>query len=97
MFFCLHTHPYIVLVIVFAIVIVIFYGIRVSVKKMIINHIERAGCSEIKFQENLWNFSSILFSIEYIDRGGNRRKNRCVFLTGPFIKDGIFWEEPLNL
>jgi hypothetical protein len=63
---------------------------------MISKHMESAGCSEIKLRGKLWNFSPTLFAIEYIDRTGNKRRNRCVFLIGPFITDGIFWEEPLN-
>lgn len=89
--------PYIVFAILFAIVMAITYAQRVSVKQKVIGHMEGAGCSEIKFPKNSVVFGPFLYSVEYMDRKGNKRKNRCVFMTGPFIQDGVFWEEPLNL
>lgn len=97
MFLFLQANPVIVLIIVFAIVLALFYAIHVSQRNMVINHMKQAGCSDIKFVEGFWKVDSHIFTFEYVDQGGNKRKNRCVFLTGPFIKDGIFWEEPLNL
>ena len=88
------TSLYVIFAILFLIVVAINYGIRKSTMGTIKIHMEHAGCNDIKFFISFW---SPILSTEYVDRGGNERKNRCVFLTGPFIKDGIFWEEPLNL
>ena len=92
--------PFIVFSCFIALIMGINYAYFVSIKRKISEFMEASGCSQIEFPAGFWSAMKnqlIMHPVEYVDRSGSVRKNRCVYIRMPFNEGGFFWEEPLNL